>query len=158
MVRNRMIYCTSNEISVAPSFASLVEILVALNTELQAGDTACQARDALANNNTENCRYARGWQTVHANCGRPASAYRAIIELAQENDVVIVTHRGHVKLFDQQVDCVVWSAQQITSYTVPITHDVDTVWVDDASTLSSQVIDNIYMTYAGKAQQFVFVG
>lgn len=131
---------------------------MALNMELQASDNACQARDALANNTTENCRYARGWQTVHANCGRAAGKTRAIMELAREFDVIIASHRDHVKIFDQRVDCVVWSAQQITSYTVPVLHDVDTVWIDNASTLSSQVIDNIYMTYAGRAQQFVFVG
>lgn len=149
-----MIYCTSNEISLAPSFTSLVKILMALNMEAQASDDACQARDALA----ENCRYARGWKTVHINCGRSTSATATIMELAQENDVVIATTCDHVKVFDPRVPCVVWAAQRITVYTVPITHEVDTVWVDSASTLSTQAIDNIYMTYAGRAQQFVFVG
>jgi hypothetical protein len=105
--------------------------------------------------------FARELQTVKIDLGRQCGKTMYIARTFGQNDVVFTRD---TKLMEERIGF--WSPHfkaQVHNVRAKLVEDigdkvVGKVWIDDASHVSKDKIDEIYKVYAGKAEQFILIG
>lgn len=105
--------------------------------------------------------YAREYQTVVYNPGRQCGKTTFIARNIGANDVaycynIATTNElsNKSRLFNPHQDFDIFTING----TKPVDHDIDIIWINDASVIDKNDIDNLYEIYAGKCNQFIFLG
>lgn len=150
MVRCRM---RTNTIRSEIKFATIVEQLRFANLELQAGDSACVARSSMPAYG-----YAKCFQVVTVDIGRTSGKTSCLLELTQPNDVVFGYGYYQTQQLDRVLSCLVFNGFYEQVRGLRPAPQVDTVWIDNASLLKPEALDQIIHLYAGHAEQFVLLG
>lgn len=107
---------------------------------------------------------AKEVKTVILDAGRQTGKSTLIAKRAKTGDFVIAVNSSIVKILQEQLDFFgahnvqALTVQQLKTYNNPITHSDFTVWIDCASFMRKEEIDDIYLFFADKAKRFILIG
>jgi hypothetical protein len=107
---------------------------------------------------------AKEVKTVILDAGRQIGKSTLIAKRAEPGDFVIAINSNTVKMLQKLLDFFgarnvqALTVQQLKTFNNPITHSDFTVWVDCASFMKKEEIDDIYLFFGGNAKRFILIG
>lgn len=110
-------------------------------------------------------QFAKEFETLQINPGRHCGKTWYIARTAKPNDIIFTNNPTQTKELYTRISGFhyrqgnVFSARNVPNhYGRGHKENIDTVWIDNASIISKDDIENIYMAFAGKCNQFVLIG
>jgi hypothetical protein len=109
--------------------------------------------------------FAREYQTIRYNPGRQCGKTTLLAKTATSSDFVITNTSNQAQEIIKKIAFFSpsYAPGPVKSYRDELSkevveRDIDTMWVDDASLLSPDIIKAIYEKYAGKCKRFILLG